>query len=475
MLKMREEKDNLGKIQLPDEALYGIYSIRALDSFPISGERINLYLIKAMLVVKKAVCTANYKTGKLPEEKYNSIIRAIDFLLDETGRTITKESFSLYDKIIVDPYHGGAGVTLDMNINEIIANTALLLTGRKNGDYDFIHPYNDVNLSQSLNATFSSALKIAALLLVIDLSDAFEVLQKALREKEKEFGNIIKLGRTQLQDSTTITLGIEFGTFAALIKRAADQLRKGKENLSVINPVAGFRGNFTGEDTRFVKTAVEEIKNITGLKFKKADNLTDVVHDTDIFGTVHGIIKTGTASLIKICHDLRLLSSGPKGGLGEINLPTVLSDNDFIRGKNNHVILENTIQVCELVQGHDLVISNLVSAGNLESNSFMPLIAHLLLKSAELLRDSVLNLTEKCIRGIEADEEKCIQNLLNSSAIARSLVNIFGYEKIQKIVNESEEKGISFIELLKQKKILSEKELIGLISREMGIKGERRD
>lgn len=470
---MREEKDNIGKISIPDEFLYGIYTLRALDNFPITGERINLYLVKAFLTVKKAACKANRKTGKLPDEKFRYILKAIDILLEETDRNIAKEAFSVYDKIIVDPYHGAAGATLDMNINEVIANTALQVMGRKNGEYDLIDPVADVNLSQNVTSTYPAALKIASINLLREFTDAFSVLQKALEEKEKEFGKVIKLGRTQLQDAAVVTLGQEFGAYAAAIERVRKNIAAGGDSLTSFNLCGNAAGNITESEKEYSTAVNDELKTITGLPLIQAANLMDTVQNTDVFVEVHGLIKTGAVTIIKMCQDMRLLSSGPNGGLGEIILPAVLPDSGVTRGKSNPVILENAIQIAELVKGHDLIITNTVSSGNLESNAFIPLIAHLFLKSIEMFRDSVLNLIEKCIRGIESNEERCSENLLRSSAIAESLVNIFGYDRISKIVQESEEKGISFIDLLKQKKILSEKELIGLISREMGIKSDR--
>lgn len=471
---MREENDSLGKMQLPDDAVYGIHSIRSLDNFPITGERINLHLVKAYLFVKSAAAATNYKTGLLSKEKYPPISKAIDLLIDETDKTISKESFSIFEKIIVDPYQGGAGTSLNMNINEVIANTALKLAGKNFGEYNFIHPIDDVNLSQSTNDTYTTALKIASIFLLRELAESFAYLQEALQKKESEFSGVIKLGRTQLQDAVAITLGQEFGAYSQAVARDRWRLYNGEERLRSVNMGGTAIGNSVAASKDYTLSVNNELKRITGLPIAKAEDLIDATQNLDVFVEVHGLVKAGACSVIKICNDLRLLSSGPHGGIGEIILPAMQAGSSIMPGKVNPVILENAVQVGEMVKGHDAVISNLVSAGNLELNAFTPLIAHLFLKSLEMLRDSLHNLADKCIAGIKANTERCKSNLINSSAVAASLINIFGYDAVAKIVKEADEKNTSFIELLKSRKLLNEKELYNLIAREMGVGDAKR-
>lgn len=471
---MREEKDSIGKINVPEDAFYGISTLRALDSFPITNERVNLGLIKAFLTVKKAAAGANRKIGKLDADKHKFIIQAVDLLIGETEQAAGKESFSIYEKVIIDPYHGGAAFPLNANINEIIANTALRIMGKKLGSYENIHPVNDINMSQSENGVYLTALKIASVLLMREMTESFSVLKKALEEKRKEFDGVVKLGRDRLQDANAITLGQEFESWAGMIDRDIKQLLNGGNSFEIIYPGSAAADNLSPAEEEYTRAYYEELKRITELPLERFADTSKVNQNLDEFLSVHGLIRSGASSIIKICNDLRLLASGPYGGLGEISLPPVYEDNGLIQENNNPAVLENTLQAAELVKGHDAVISNLVSAGNLETNAFLPLIAHLFLKSIEMLRDSVINLTVKCIQGIEANVERCRQNLLGSNAVAASLINIFGFDKITKILKESEEKGISVVDLLKQKKILSEKELVGLISREMGINSERR-
>jgi len=470
---MRNECDSIGNIDIPDEAVYGIHTLRALDNFPVTGERINLHLIKAYLLVKSAAAETNFKIGKLSKAKYEPISKAIDALITETESAIKKESFTIYEKVIVDPYQGGAGTSLNMNINEVITNTALNISGKKYGQYDLIHPVDDVNLSQSTNDTYPTALKVASIYLLRELTESYAELQSALQKKENELSSVLKLGRTQLQDAVAITLGQEFGAYAQAVARDRWRLYNSEERIRSVNLGGTAVGNYVAASKDYVLSVNNELKRITGLPIAKAEDLIDATQNLDMFVEVHGLIKAGACSLIKICNDLRLMASGPHGGFGEITLPPMQAGSSIMPGKVNPVILENTIQVSELVKGHDAVIANIASSGNLELNAFLPLLAHLFLKSIEMLRDAVFNLAEKCIIGIKANEEKCFRNLLSSSASAASLINIFGYDSIAKIVNEAASKKISFVDLLKQKKLLSEKDLYNLLAREMGFKNER--
>ncbi|HUX60202.1 MAG TPA: lyase family protein, partial [Ignavibacteriaceae bacterium] len=429
---------------------------------------------KAYLLVKSAAAETNHKLGYLPNSKYEPIIKAIDLLIKETESAINRESFSIFEKIIVDPYQGGAGTSLNMNINEIIANTALKLKGLKYGAYDVFNPIDDVNMSQSTNDTYPTAFKVAAIYLLRELTESFAALQKELQEKEYKFGGVLKLGRTQLQDAVPITLGQEFGAYSQAIARDRWRLYNGEERLRSVNLGGTAVGNSVSAERDYVLSVNTELKRITNLPIAKAEDLIDATQNLDVIVEVHGLIKSGAVSIIKICNDLRLLSSGPQGGFGEINLPSMQAGSSIMPGKVNPVILENAIQVAELVKGHDVVISNLAGAGNLELNSFLPLIAHLFLKSLEMLRDANYNLAQKCISGITPNVERCRQNLFNSTASAASLITKFGYDKIAEVVKYSELKKIPFITALKEKRILNDKELLEFLSKQIGAKNEQR-
>lgn len=469
---MRIEKDTIGEITLPQNANYGIHSFRGENNFPASGEKIHPYLIKAYLLVKQACADTNFKCSSLSEVKYNAITSAIENLTKKIELKINSGDDSIYDDIIVDPYQGGAGTSLNMNINEVIANYALETIGKSKGDYSSLHPIDDVNMSQSTNDTFPTATKIAAIYLLRELQDSFAKLQNVLQQKENEFRNIIKLGRTQLQDAVPITLGQEFGAYAQAFGRDRWRLYNAEERLRSVNLGGTAVGNSIAAKKEFVLNVTNNLKRITKLPIAKGEDLIETTQNLDVIVEVHGIVKAGATSLIKMCNDLRFLSSGPGGGIGEINLPAMQAGSSIMPGKVNPVILENAIQIAELVKGHDVMIANLVSSGNLELNAFLPMIAHLFLKSFSLLRDAIINVAENCIKGITANREKCKQNLLNSSALSAIFISTFGYDDVQEILKKSELNKNSFVYQLMQEKGLSEVEINKIISTELGIEIE---
>jgi len=466
---MRKEKDSLGEIEVPQNALYGVHSIRGNNNFPQTGERINPYLIKGFFQVKLAATETNYKCGLLFKEKYEAMHEATVELIKETDEAIKNKSNSIYEKVIVDPYQGGAGTSLNMNINEVIANSALIKMGKQPGNYDSINPLDDVNMSQSTNDTFPTALKIAAICLLRELADSFTVLQNSLLKKEEQFKNVLKLGRTQFQDAVPITLGQEFGAYALAIARDRVRLNLCEERLRSVNLGGTAVGTSISAPKDYVSNVNTILKKITKLPIAKSDDLIDATQNLDVFVEVHGIVKAGATSIIKFCNDLRFMSSGPNGGIGEINLPPKQAGSSIMPGKVNPVILENAIQVCELVKGHDVVISNVAGAGNLELNAFAPILAHTFLKSLSMLRDSVINLSVNCIDGISANEERCKLNLINSSAIAASLITTFGYDTIQDLVKYAYKHKVPFVKALMKSKLLDEQELYTIISKDLGI------
>ena len=466
---MRTEKDSLGEIGLPDDALYGINTHRSIHNFPSSGEKVNPLLIKAYLYVKQAAAETNFKIGILANEKYAAIKDAIEKLLTETESAINNKSNDIYSKIIVDPYQGGAGTSLNMNINEVIANLALLYLGKKPGEYNYLHPLDDVNMSQSTNDTFPTALKIASIYLLRELADSFAQLQNSLQKKENEFRAILKLGRTQFQDAVPVTLGQEFGAYAQAIARDRWRLYNAEERLRSVNMGGTAIGNSISAPREYVLNVNAILKKVTSLPIAKGEDLIDTTQNLDVFTEVHGIVKAGAVSILKMCNDLRFLSSGPNGGIGEISLPPKQAGSTIMPGKVNPVILENAIQICEMVKGNDMMIANLVGAGHLELNAFVPMIAHLFLKSLQSLRDININLVENCVNGIKANEERCRQNLINTSAIAASLISAYGYDTIQEIVKYSYENNVPFIKAITESKLVDEKELFKIISSELGI------
>jgi aspartate ammonia-lyase len=469
---MRTEKDSIGNLKIHENAYYGIHSLRGKENFIASGEKTNLVLIKAYLLVKKSAAITNNKNKLLDNDLFKYIVQAIDHLIAETDRAIEYKDNAIYSKIIVDPLQGGAGTSLNMNVNEVIANIALELMGKPFGSYDIIHPINHINLCQSTNDTYPTAVRVASLYLLKELQESYAYLQNVLQDKEEEFKGILKLGRTQFQDAVPITLGQEFGAYAQAFARDRWRLYNAEERLRSVNLGGTAVGNSINADRKYVLEVTNVLRTLTGLPIAKSEDLIESTQNLDVFVEVHGIIKAGVTSIQKMCNDLRFLSSGPNGGIGEINLPEMQAGSSIMPGKVNPVILEQAIQIAEIVKGNDGMISNLVSSGHLELNAFVPMIAHLFLKSISLQKEMNLTLANTCIKGITVNSDRCKQNLLKSNAIAATLIPKFGYEEIERLSKLASSKGTKFIDELMKLNTISEDELLQILSREIGIEIE---
>ena len=466
---MRTEKDINGEVLINEDIYYGLHTKRYIENFAVSDVKINPHLIRAYLQVKKAAAETNYKCGLLFKEKYEAIDDAIKILTNDINDVLLKKQNDIFNKIVVDAYQGGSGTYLNLNINEVIANTALKISEKDLGDYDSIHPLDDINMSQSTNDTFSTSVKIAVIHLIHELIPSYRHLHSELLAKENEFMHILKLGRIQLQDAVPISLGQVFGAYAGAIERNITELEGLEKKLCQINLGGTAVGNSIAVSREYVKQVIPILQKVTGLNLVPAANMIDNTQNLDVFVEVSGVLKTSAVNLIKMANDLRLLASGPMGGLGEIKLPEFYSASSFIPGKSNPAVLENIIQIAELIKGHDVTISNLAAAGNMELNSFLPMISHLLLTSLGLLKNSTKSLAENCIKLIEANEEKCRENLLRTSAIAASLVNRFGFETVTEIVQFANSRNIPFLKALLKSKLVDENELFQIISSELSI------
>ncbi len=469
---MRTEKDSIGTIEIEDDALFGIHSLRAKNNFPLSGELINPNLIKYYLFIKQACLIANYKINQIDKVIYDSALLAISELVKLTDNMIKDHNPEIYSHIIVDPYQGGAGTSLNMNINEVITNLALAHSGHKPGNYEIIHPIDDVNKNQSTNDTYPTAFKAAALVLLSQLEKSFSALQNTLQKKETEFRSVLKLGRTQLQDAVPMTLGQEFGAYAQAISRDRWRFYNSQERLRTVNLGGTAIGNSASANNAFLNAVYPELRAVTNLPLAKAEDLIDGTQNLDVVVEVHAVIKAGAITVQKICNDLRLLSSGPYGGLAEINLPTMQAGSSIMPGKVNPVILENTIQICEMVKGHDVMISNLISQGNLELQQYMPMIAHLFLKTETLLNECVINLSTKCIEDITANETNCMMHLNKSTAISALLIPQFGYDKISSIVKDYDSSKSDFVSHAAKCLDISKDEILIIVKSEFGIDSE---
>lgn len=426
-MKYRLEKDLLGQIEVPQEAYYGIHTTRAARNFPVSGIGVNPALIKALAQVKLAAALANMQANLLETKPGEAIVQAAAEIADG----------QLTGHFPGDAFQGGAGTSLNMNLNEVIANRAIELLGGAKGDYQLVHPLKHVNLSQSTNDVYPTALRVAAIGLVLSLSQALAELQAELQGKEAEFAGILKVGRTELQDAVPITLGQEFSAYAEAVARDRWRLYKVEERLRQVNLGGTAVGTGLNADPTYTAAVIEELRNITGYGLSRTENTIDLTQNADVFVEVSGLIKATAVNLAKIAGDLRLLSSGPHGGLAELRLPEVQAGSSIMPGKVNPVIPEMVTQVAYQVMGNDQVIAMAAAAGQLELNPFMPLIAHNLLQSLEIGAAAVRIFSGQCVRGIRADQARCRYWLEESHSFITALTPYLGHERAEELVKRA--------------------------------------
>jgi aspartate ammonia-lyase len=457
MIQTRIEADLLGSKQIPADALWGIHTARAVENFPLSGRPVHSELIKAFGEVKLACAQTNNQLGFWKDKNK---VEAIE-------KSCFEMSHGLLNKhIIVDALQGGAGTSTNMNVNEVIANRALQLLGEKPGSYDIISPLDDINLHQSTNDTFPTAVKIASIRLLRKLEQSVLNLQEAFQLKEKEFAHIVKIGRTQLQDAVLTTLGREMSAFAEAFNRDRWRIYKCEERLRVVNLGGTAIGTGLGAPKQFIFKVVDRLRENTNIGLARAENLIDGTQNVDVFVEVSGILKAHATNLLKISNDLRLLSSGPDAGFGEITLPAKQAGSSIMPGKINPVIPEAVAQIAIKTMGNDQIISHACSAGNLELNQFMPLIADALLENLMLLNNACSVFREHCVLGITANEEVCKKNVENSTATITALIPKIGYEKASEIIKIAQNESISIKQAVLKSKLISESEYEELITPE---------
>ncbi len=420
----RREHDALGERDLPSDALHGIHTLRALENFGLLGRPIHADLVRALGEVKLAAVRTNRSQGWLAADLADAVERACRELID--GR--------LSAAIAVDALQGGAGTSANMNVNEVLANRALELLGTGRGNHATISPTDHVNLHQSTNDVFPTALRVAAIWGLRSLETEVIGLQEAFQAKEREFSHIVKIGRTEMQDAVLTTLGREMGAYAEALNRDRWRLAKCGERLRVVNLGGTAIGTGLAAPREYIFRVVDELREITGLGLARAENLVEATQNADVFVEVSGLLKALAATLVKICGDLRLLSSGPDAGLGEIRLPARQAGSSIMPGKVNPVVPEAVTQGALLAIGHDQALTMAAAMGSLELNPFLPLVAHCLLESFDLLARGCDALRAKCVEGIEADEARCRQHVENSTAVATALVPLLGYERVAGLV-----------------------------------------
>lgn len=451
----RVEHDLLGERAVPDDSYYGIHTLRAVENFPISGTPIAAYpdLVNALACVKQAAAAANRDLGLLPDDLANAIIAACREIRD--GRW--------HEHFVVDAIQGGAGTSTNMNANEVIANRALEILGRRKGEYRYLHPNEHVNLSQSTNDVYPTAVNIATAFMLSGLAEAMSILRNAFAAKAAEFRDVVKMGRTQLQDAVPMTLGQEFGAYAVMLGEDESRLRECTPLIFEINLGATAVGTGLNAPEGYAAAARDHLIALTGLPLTTAPDLVEATQDCGAFVHVSGVLKRIAVKLSKTCNDLRLLSSGPRSGLGEITLPPVQAGSSIMPGKINPVIPEVVNQVAFEVIGNDVTITMAAEAGQLQLNAFEPVIVHSLAKSIGHLRAACRLLAERCVSGITANPTVTRANVERSIGLVTALNPHIGYTKATAIAATALATGRGVAELVLEEGLLAPEELAALL------------
>ncbi len=452
----RTEHDSLGERELPNNAYYGVQTVRALENFSISAVPLRnfAHFVKALAYVKKAAAQANSELKVLDGTIADAIEKACDEILD--GK--------LHDHFVVDMMQGGAGTSTNMNANEVIANRGLELMGHAKGEYKYLHPNDHVNCSQSTNDAYPTAIKLAVIFSLKDTMAAMRELRTALQAKEKEFANVLKMGRTENQDAVPMTLGQEFGAYAVMVETAMTALERSIEELHELNMGATAIGTGLNSPPGYADRVTQHLARETGLPLKKAANLVEATQDSGAFAQMAATLKRAAVQVSKICNDLRWLSSGPRCGLNEINLPPMQPGSSIMPGKVNPVIPELVSQICYQIIGYDVTISMASEASELELNMAEPIIAYDLLHGLMIFKNACVTLTARCINGITANEKRCRDYVQNSIGIVTALNPVIGYEKSASIAKEALATGGSVYDLVLKKGWLTREKLDELLS-----------
>ncbi len=451
----REEHDLLGYKQVPVEYYFGVQTMRALENFHISRVRLNFFpeFIRALADVKQAAAEANRELGLLEAETADAIVAAC--------KEVREGRFDAH--FVVDMVQGGAGTSTNMNANEVIANRALELLGHKKGEYKYCHPNNHVNLSQSTNDAYPTAIKIALVRSIADMVGSLQQLIDAFAAKGKEFAHVIKMGRTQLQDAVPMTLGQEFDAYAANLSEEIERLEQNYRLLYEMNMGATAIGTGINADPDYPAVCEKHLREITGLPMVHASNMIEATNDTGSFVMNSSALKRLAVKLSKICNDLRLMSSGPRCGLNEINLPPMQPGSSIMPGKVNPVIPEVVNQVAFKVIGNDLTVTFAAEAGQLELNVMEPIIVHSLFESIDLLRNAMNTLREKCVEGITANEDVCRRMVYNSIGLVTALNPYLGYETSSDLASTALRTGKGIYDLVLERGLMSKDELDNIL------------
>jgi aspartate ammonia-lyase len=455
----RREHDLLGERDIPSDVYWGIHTLRAVENFPITGVPVGHFsnFVRALVYVKQAAARANRRLGFLSAEKADAIEQACNIIGNED---------KYHDQFVVDAVQGGAGTSTNMNTNEVVTNVALECMGRAKGDYAVLHPNDDVNMSQSTNDAYPTALRLAVIFAADPLIAALDELAYAFKAKAVEFGDVLKIGRTQLQDAVPMTLGQEFDAYFATIKEDESRIREAAALFREVNLGATAIGTGINTDPRYAALAIEELARISKQPLVPASNLIEATSDMGAFVLFSGVLKRVAVKLSKICNDLRLLSSGPRAGLAEIRLPPVQAGSSIMPGKVNPVIPEMVNQVAFMVVGHDMTVTMCAEGGQLQLNAFEPTIGYCLLSSLRHLTAAITTLTTRCVNDIEADRERCRALVEDSIGLATALNPTLGYETSSRVAKRALNEKRKVADIVLEEGLLTRQQLDELLKLE---------
>ena len=448
-MEFRVEKDSIGTKDVPENVYYGVQSLRAAENFHITGLNMHPEIINSLAYIKKAAAITNCEAGLLDKRRTQAIVQACDEILEGKFR----------EDFIVDPIQGGAGTSLNMNANEVIANRAIEILGGKKGDYSVVNPNDHVNCGQSTNDVIPTAGKMTSLRLLKKLKKQLLRLHSALEQKADEFDSIIKMGRTQLQDAVPIRLGQEFKAYSVAILRDLNRMDKAMDEMRTLNMGGTAVGTGLNADESYLRRIVPNLSEISGMDLVQAYDLIDATQNLDSFVAVSGAVKACAVTLSKIANDLRLMSSGPRAGFGEINLPAKQNGSSIMPGKVNPVIPEVVNQVAFNAIGNDMTITMAAEAGQLELNAFEPIIFYCLFQSIDTIAYAVNTFVDNCVIGITANETRCRYFVENSVGIITAICPYVGYQKAAEIAKEAIKTGESVRKLIIEKGLLTKEQM----------------
>lgn len=456
--KIRLEHDFLGELEIPADTYYGIQTCRALDNFNVSGLKISNFpeFIRSLGMIKKAAAQANAKLGALPQNIADAICKACDEIID--GQHL--------DQFPLDPIQGGAGTSTNMNANEVIANRALEILGHAKGEYEYCHPNNHVNCSQSTNDAYPSALRLALYNKIGKLIEDIEYVREGFAKKGDEFSDIVKMGRTQLQDAVPMTLGMEFHAYANTLGEEISRLEEARKLALEMNMGATAIGTGICSPKGYTETVIKELRDVSEAPVESSTNLVEATWDTGCYVQISGALKRAATKISKICNDLRLLSSGPRTGFNEINLPKMQPGSSIMPGKVNPVMPELLNQICFDIMGKDVTISIASEAGQLELNVMEPIMAFSLFNGINRLGRGLRALQDKCISGITANAERCRALVEQSIGLVTALLPYIGYEQAAAIAREALDKDRNVLELALERNLLDKDQIEKILSPE---------